>query len=866
MRSCRVSDRKTVLAAAFAAVLLLTATVNAGQAQDFRALLDDKVAMRTSLGLRTAQSLDDNTIEVTMGLSATGICRVPEAYRLVSFEDPRYAFEKFIRPTAASARVEREADAPPGCPFDGFSRTIVTLKVPFPLLAGVEYHVLARGRGSEPITGAHSAQSFVHGAPPPKRDPGLDLAALGLRRIRVAGPRYVEAQFGPDFAPEAGTEGANYTLKINNEVVTPARVGRFTRVFAYLPVGWPYVAIPEHHVYFELPNPLRDGDVIELEANGSVTRAAASASMTFQSRRSYTDSIKVNQVGYLTDSPVKWAYMGKWMGSLGAMKFDEPPQEFSVCESDSGKVAWSGRPKLRHKAGDFNEGTANHNDMSGEDVYVLDFTELSRPGRYFISVPGVGRSFDFRIADDAYDQAFQVAAHGVFIQRCGIALGPPYSDWRRIACHKKGIQPTTMVKGKGPSEWVDPKLVDPNRPTIMAYGGHHDAGDYNPRSHIDVAQALMDAYEMAPQKFFDGQLNIPEQDNGIPDVLDESAWAFQLWQMLQDKDGGVPHGTESNGDPNFIQTAEMDVLGDYAFAKDAVASFTFAGVMAQASRIWSGIGQAEKAAEFLAQGQKAYQWAMARDRSEQASKDAWAYAAAQMLRTTGQARYGEDFKKACVWSENPNAPLDQYNKYNQAAAAWAYVNCGDAQVDPELHAAVRKAILGTADGLVRNARTLAYAFIKHPWAPINWGTGAYENFLTPVTWAYYLTGDETYLKWMIHTCDNTLGANPLNLSWIVDLGTNTIRAPLHNSRYGHSGEVAPGIECEGPSQNADGYRVKETFFPPWEGRKKFPPLYTFVDAHFAIVMDEGVVSAQAKTMATFGLLLPDHEEAKTAGK
>ena len=257
---------------------------------------------------------------------------------------------------------------------------------------------------------------------------------------------------------------------------------------------------------------------------------------------------------------------------------------------------------------------------------------------------------------------------------------------------------------------------------------------------------------------------------------------------------------------------------------------------------------------------------MARDRSEQASKDAWAYAAAQMLRTTGQARYGEDFKKACVWSENPNAPLDQYNKYNQAAAAWAYVNCGDAQVDPELHAAVRKAILGTADGLVRNARTLAYAFIKHPWAPINWGTGAYENFLTPVTWAYYLTGDETYLKWMIHTCDNTLGANPLNLSWIVDLGTNTIRAPLHNSRYGHSGEVAPGIECEGPSQNADGYRVKETFFPPWEGRKKFPPLYTFVDAHFAIVMDEGVVSAQAKTMATFGLLLPDHEEAKTAGK
>ncbi len=108
---------------------------------------------------------------------------------------------------------------------------------------------------------------------------------------------------------------------------------------------------------------------------------------------------------------------------------------------------------------------------------------------------------------------------------------------------------------------------------ITAHGGHHDAGDYNPRSHLDVAQTLMDAYEMAPRKFYDGQLNIPEKGNGVPDILDEAHWALRLWLDLQDADGGVYHGTESAGDPNFVETVELDHLGDYAYAKDAAASY-----------------------------------------------------------------------------------------------------------------------------------------------------------------------------------------------------------------------------------------------------------------------------------------------------
>ena len=36
----------------------------------------------------------------------------------------------------------------------------------------------------------------------------------------------------------------------------------------------------------------------------------------------------------------------------------------------------------------------------------------------------------FEIGADVYRKAFEVQAYGVFAQRCGIELGPPYSDWR----------------------------------------------------------------------------------------------------------------------------------------------------------------------------------------------------------------------------------------------------------------------------------------------------------------------------------------------------------------------------------------------------------------------------------------------------
>jgi hypothetical protein len=183
--------------------------------------------------------------------------------------------------------------------------------------------------------------------------------------------------------------------------------------------------------------------------------------------------------------------------------------------------------------------------------------------------------------------------------------------------------------------------------------------------------------------------------------------------------------------------------------------------------------------------------------------------------------------------------------------------------DLSVHSDVVRAICEEADSYVSASNKAPYKFVRHPNAPINWGTGAYEHFL-PVVWHAWAFTDnklkvKSYREAMIRTADNTLGCNPLNLSWIVGLGSNGIHAPLHNSRFNPTGFSVPGMQAQGPDDRGREYNYADTLFPK---RDKTPPLYCFVDSIFAIDMNEGTVVHQAETMAAFGLLLPDRKTAE----
>ena len=838
---------------------------------------DTKPAAMHSYGVREAAPLSPTEIRVVLGAATTDAADQADAWRILSDKDPAYDYKTFARPKSVRKIAQADefplpaGDASPKPAKHGALRAVaVAIELPSPMKDGATYSVIAHGSPSRQnllVTGAGASASFVFRAggpfakaelPPPDAEAR---AVAGVRGVWSVGSGIVRLECGAGLAPPACDNAGSYAVTVNGRPATVSSVGRRTRIDVYKPEYWPFHVLLQHDVFLDLGTPLKTGDKVRVSVAPAAMAAgaAAEAELAFDERASVSDSIKANQAGYLPDS-IKFARLGRWLGTMpkGALDFPAAPR-FEVRDASTHAVAFSGTAKQTHRRG---EKDARPGDLSGENVWEMDFTELRKPGRYYVAVPGVGRSFDFKVAADAYAAPFKVAATGLVAQRCGIELEPSWFPWARVSCHDKGLVPTTAKHGTSLRDL--PNMAESGAEKLKAKGGHHDAGDYNPRSHLDVAQALLDAYDAAPRKFRDGQMPVPpnERANGIPDIVDEALWELRLWLGIQDPaDGGVRAGTESNGDPNFFQTVELDTLGDYAFAKSAKASFLFAGCAAQCARILKGFPKAGKtAALLLVRARKAWDWADGEMPPSDPKKrgDSWssprAYAAAHLLAATGEAKYNDAFVAETPWKNDPKAPVQRDNAWDHRAAAYAYVHCvPEAKTDPEVREAAKKALVRDADDFVNAVKNAAYPFIRHPWAPINWGTGAYENMLHPIIYAWAVTGDEKYREWIVRNCDNTLGCNPMSICWMTGFGGRRIHAPLHNSRYSPNGPVA-GLQCEGPVQSGQGYNWKETAVP--EPRTDSASMYTFSDCHFAIGMDEGVVNNQAKTLAAFGLLLP----------
>ncbi len=300
-------------------LLLLPAVLSVCRADplaDFRGLADNRIAIRTSLGVRRAEPLGDTQVQLILGMSVTRACQRAASYRIISFHDDNYSYAKFVQPRKASARAEIEVEGPAGCPFARFERTIVTLDLPNAMKEGVEYFVLAQGSQGEMVTGGHTAQGFVlrKAQTPPAADLAVDLAVLGLRQLEPVGPGILKLEFGPNFSADAASRTQDYLVRVAGKPVKVVQLGRISRIDTYLPTGWPFAAIPMHEVFLQFDPPLHDGDLIDVEVNRAVTAAANRASFRFREKQSLSNSIKVNQVGYLTDSPVKLAYLGAGWG------------------------------------------------------------------------------------------------------------------------------------------------------------------------------------------------------------------------------------------------------------------------------------------------------------------------------------------------------------------------------------------------------------------------------------------------------------------------------------------------------------------------------------------------------------------------
>ena len=226
-------------------------------------------------------------------------------------------------------------------------------------------------------------------------------------------------------------------------------------------------------------------------------------------------AIKVNTVGYERG----WRKLAV---------FNIQPRSVRVVDADNGQVVLTIAPAAV---------SARGIDVASQDpVWQVDFSGLERPGRYKLQAEGA-TSEPFQVGEGLYRAAIAAGLKSFYFQRCRTPLLAPHARFgeqtfeRQQACHQHADVGWDL--GEHPHK----------RRRFRLEGGWHDAGNFDMyvASTAVAAQTLLLAYEWAPAVFPDGQSNIPESENGQPDILDEIRQALVWILSLQESSGGVRH-------------------------------------------------------------------------------------------------------------------------------------------------------------------------------------------------------------------------------------------------------------------------------------------------------------------------------------
>ena len=137
--------------------------------------------------------------------------------------------------------------------------------------------------------------------------------------------------------------------------------------------------------------------------------------------------------------------------------------------------------------------------LSGEDVYMFNFTNVTRPGRYHVWLPGVGVSDTFAIGEDAWDFMAYTTGRGLYYQRCGYPLGhvEPAADapFERPPCHShlpSRLQPVKLDDGS--------ESPGTSRRLQLAGGMHHAEHHHDHTRSPAVGTAALHAQLRASAK------------------------------------------------------------------------------------------------------------------------------------------------------------------------------------------------------------------------------------------------------------------------------------------------------------------------------------------------------------------------------
>jgi endoglucanase len=504
-------------------------------------------------------------------------------------------------------------------------------------------------------------------------------------------------------------------------------------------------------------------------------------------------AIYLNQVGFYPAAPKAAVVVGTAGG------------QFSLLVPGSTKPVFVGELSA-----------ARYDSLAQQTVRLADFSACRAVGTFVVSVPGVGVSSSFQIKHRVHEAVAQAALKAFYYQRASTALPPAFAGaWARPAGH-----PDTQVL-------VHPSAATAQRPagTVLASPrGWYDAGDYNKyvvNSGITLG-TLLSLYEDFPA--YCGQLKsgIPESQNTLPDILDESLWNLRWLLTMQDPaDGGVYHKL-TNASFDGMVMPDACHTPRYVVQKSTAAALDFAAVLAQASRVLRPFGRALPglADSCLRASTQAWGWARQHPATyyrqddlnkqfqpaintgaygDEDVRDEWAWAATELYVTTQDEHYW-DAGQVLTAGPLPVANWGQVRPlaYYTLLRLGPTLTSAGRRVLPQ----VRQQVRVLADGLRAGHATRAYGTaMGHRPSDYGWGSNAEAaNQGIALLQAYRLSGERPYLLAALTNLDYLLGRNATVYCFVTGSGHHSPQHPHHRPSEA-DGVLAPvpGLLVGGPN-------------------------------------------------------------------
>lgn len=502
--------------------------------------------------------------------------------------------------------------------------------------------------------------------------------------------------------------------------------------------------------------------------------------------------IHLNSLGFLPDMPKR--------ASISAAS-----KEFTIKNASTQETVFSGTaagPRYQQNV--------------EQEIWTVDFSDLKKPGRYYLEVSGVGRSIEFKIEKYVYDSAYCTVMRGFYLWRCGCAVNGIHNGimYSHGPCHTEDA-------------WQDYLGIQEIRRD--GTGGWHDAGDYgkytvNAGVTMGVLFTAWDHYQSRLKKI---SLDLPETAAGYPDFLKELKWETDWLLKMQYPDGSgkVSHKLTRLNFSGFVMP-EADTEKRYYTDWSSAATADFAAIMAMAARYFKPY-DADYANTCLDAAVKSYEFLKNNPENKRpdliafstggygtSDSDDRLWAAAEMWQTTGQTDYLKDFEQRAAGSRRLiEANWDWGNVAN--LGVFTYVLSERSGRNPELLKKIRTALLETSDGIVEQARKDVYA------RPLGeryyWGcNGTVARQTVMLMTAYKIEPKPGYLHTSLDAIGHLFGRNYYGRSYVTGLGHQPPMHP-HDRRSGADKISDPwpgylvggGESATGWNDVQDDYRTNE---------------------------------------------------------